>query len=546
MARTEIVREQVERRTYFKGKFVGKYWADPESEYSDGVRENFFRMNIYEGEVHARATDFKKWYEGDKVKGFKSVDVFDPALPKELTLTVSDNRGNTRKFKAPVYDAKLINYRLYNRQLDDDQSFGTIEGLISGYLVHYEEIEREIEIQEQLLEEAYAAASIPAPRVWKTEHVTGNKETKPGYERYEYYYSDGSTYWGDWLKVRHKSTYSFWDIVISLLLLCLALAIIVPFLISSWKILLALAGIYLLFTFFSAAGTIFRFLGTWLLRLLSFGFLLLFMWGLFHTFNDGHRPKPTPDVDDIADNSDDQTSVEPDPQNPQDSIISHTRNWKDYRNNKYSTKLKVLTKDFRESEGYRNTYGSNLNTTSAYNQLMKDFHRFDRGKLNMIYAAFDSLRQSHQLNDYEFAEMVVSCVQNIPYVLLLPQACNAQQYNDDFIQSYLGKGGQCDGFIKYGIRNPVEFMATLKGDCDTRTLMVFTVLNHFKYDVAILGSEMYSHSILGINLPYRGLSKAINGRQYIVWETTAPNFKPGDLPREISDMRYWSANLISR
>jgi hypothetical protein len=61
----------------------------------------------------------------------------------------------------------------------------------------------------------------------------------------------------------------------------------------------------------------------------------------------------------------------------------------------------------------------------------------------------------------------------------------------------------------------------------------------------MLGSELYRHSVIGINLPYNGISKTINGKRYVIWETTEQGIPPGVIPREVSDMRFWNVTLIS-
>jgi hypothetical protein len=89
-------------------------------------------------------------------------------------------------------------------------------------------------------------------------------------------------------------------------------------------------------------------------------------------------------------------------------------------------------------------------------------------------------------------------------------------------------------------------MATLKGDCDTRTLLLFTLLTHYGYDVAILSSEVYAHSLLGICLPLGGRVFPYRGRQYVLWETTAPGVRPGLIPAEVNDLRHWRISLVSK
>jgi hypothetical protein len=92
----------------------------------------------------------------------------------------------------------------------------------------------------------------------------------------------------------------------------------------------------------------------------------------------------------------------------------------------------------------------------------------------------------------------------------------------------------------------VEFLMNLKGDCDTRTLLLYSIFTHYNYDVALLSSEFYGHSILGINLPINGLSYNYSNQNYVLWETTAPNCKPGIIPNEISNLNNWRISLKSK
>jgi len=187
-----------------------------------------------------------------------------------------------------------------------------------------------------------------------------------------------------------------------------------------------------------------------------------------------------------------------------------------------------------------------MKNSNDYNTVVYYLNEFDQDKLNLVYNAFDSIKIKKNLNERKFAEMIVSCIQDIPYTLILDKTCNSQLYDDAFIKKYIREGGNCEGNIKFGIYSPVEFSGNLLGDCDTRTLLLYTILSNLKYDVAMLGSDAYRHSILAINLPYPGVSKIIQGKRYVLWETTAPNMKPGEIPLEISNTENWQVNLLSK
>jgi hypothetical protein len=160
---------------------------------------------------------------------------------------------------------------------------------------------------------------------------------------------------------------------------------------------------------------------------------------------------------------------------------------------------------------------------------------------------FDSIQKGNSFNKMKFAEVIVSFVQDIPYYLILDSECDASLYNDNFIKEYLNsKDARCFGYQKFGINSPLEFISSLKGDCDTRTLLLYTVLDHYGYDVALMSSDEYGHSILGINLPYNGISYEYNNSRYVLWETTSPNLKPGIIARKISNLNYWKISLKSK
>jgi hypothetical protein len=189
----------------------------------------------------------------------------------------------------------------------------------------------------------------------------------------------------------------------------------------------------------------------------------------------------------------------------------------------------------------------NSNNYNAYDQVVYSIKEFDKNKLNRVYPLFDSIAKTNKLDKIRFAEMIVSFVQDIPYVLVLEDDCNPNLYNDSFTRKYLSSpNAKCDGFQKFGINTPVEFLANLNGDCDTRTLLLYTIFSHYDYDVALMSSEYYGHSILGINLPLNGIAYTYHNQRYILWETTMKNAKPGNIPEEVSNLNNWRISLKSK
>ena len=61
--------------------------------------------------------------------------------------------------------------------------------------------------------------------------------------------------------------------------------------------------------------------------------------------------------------------------------------------------------------------------------------------------------------------------------------------------------------------------------------------------VVILNSDLYAHSIIGLNIPSSGRYKYYNGKRYYTWETTAKGYDLGILPADFSNIKYWYVAL---
>lgn len=533
------IEKQIERKTYLKGSFKGKFIGFIDFRKSDIKHENFYDLEVLSGEITANINNVRRWKEGDEFEDFINVETFLTKLPDSIPCTITYSDNDVKHFKIHLNEPKLSKYNLTNQHYEGNKVFGDIEGEISGYLKHYDIQYQEVEV---LSDDETVEPIVIIPSAKKTNKQSGKIETNGDYKRWEYFNSDGTTYWKDW-QYQGNSGFNLWNFLGNVLRVGMLLLFIVPILIAGWQVILPIAliiaGIYL----FSAFQNVLVFIWKWLLRLLSFGLVAFFIYSFlsllkFPTTTTGKRKITVDDTKEVE-------SRLPDPTVLNDSIISHHRIWTDYNNKVYSANLEVRMSDFRNSNSYRNNLSNTIQNSSQYNSLVSLIYNFDKTKMQRIYSMFDSLRMQNNLNEIQFAEVITTCVQDIPYTLILENACNPNLYNDEFINNYLKGDGQCEGNIKFGLFTPIEFMGNLEGDCDTRTLWLFTILNHYNFDVAIFGSEFYKHSLIGIVLPLNGISKTINGKKYIMWETTTKDMKPGMLPHEISDMRFWNVNLIS-
>lgn len=532
---------EIPRRTYIKAFLNGKYWGETDVNYTRQFQySKFFDFNIYE------VTLKNAVYSNVPFQLEQDLRIPREKLPKLLhTILEKDSKEYEVNLHEPLFSEIKFNRKLH--QDEGNEVFGTIDAIVTGYILDfvieiYSEKEYIIPISESV-----SVPEIPEPIPTKIYSPTGNVEYNGNYKRVEYFYSDyKKTYWGEWKYTKPANTSSNEGCLSSiigiittilgiafLLMMLPQIAFILPFLLILFLLNLIPTKIY-----------------SWIFRIIGIIMLLGFIVSLFQFFNrstNTYVPKPV--VVEVPQERETQSTPITDTldnNTANDTLIQHFRSWKDYDGNKYEGYIWTKKSDFLKAKNYKNSLRIQ-NAKSAYDELIYSLKENDKQNLNGVYQLFDSIRNKEQLSNVKFAELIVSFVQDIPYSVIVPEGCDPNLYDDKFIQEYLSSdNARCDGFEKFGINTPVEFMSNLNGDCDTRTLFLYTILAHYGYDVALFSSEHYSHSIIGVNLPISGITYQFQNQRYVLWETTAPNVKAGILPREISNLNYWRISLKSK
>lgn len=231
-----------------------------------------------------------------------------------------------------------------------------------------------------------------------------------------------------------------------------------------------------------------------------------------------------------------------------DTIPTYTshRVWKDNYGHNYRGDLTIREQDFLDLHHHLAQYKTNSNK-NFWGGLYEYLESTDGPKLDLVMQTFERLHAEKKLNQMEFAEMVVSCIQDIPYSFVFQNDCLPAENYEHAIRRVLEDCPSCClGNVPFGIQNSLSFLQNLKGDCDTRTVLIYSILKHFNYDVAILNSTFYRHSIIGLNIPASGLVKLHKGKKYVVWETTAKYYEAGALPGNFNDITHWEVVLTSK
>ncbi len=224
-----------------------------------------------------------------------------------------------------------------------------------------------------------------------------------------------------------------------------------------------------------------------------------------------------------------------------DSAILHQRIWEDYQDREF----KILYYLHPDTVSNAHTFKQNLKVKAPFwqNVYASLIHQ-DSLPLLTFQKALAQVIKKEKPSSMGFANAVVSFVQDIPYTLITNDDCNNPR--DPLVKDYVRKGIPCSGLQPFGIMTPVEFLATLEGDCDSRTVLSFLLLSQYGYDVAILNSDFYRHSILGVNLPAIGNYLDWRGTKFYTWETTAKNMRLGELNPELNNMKHWKIILRSK
>jgi hypothetical protein len=395
---------------------------------------------------------------------------------------------------------------------------------------------------------------------------TGRKENRGKYFRIQYYTgnltTDGKaceTYWGDWIKKPEPpgcGTIFFLVLVLIWIFQCIKWAYYFG---SLHPILLGI-GLPLMFVLigylFNRSPRFSRIISaifSWIFNLFYFAILLALLNGLFNLFTtnwgDNTKQKTESQFDEQEVVTVDSTHIPTDNRESSGENKSQKRfkrihlKWTDFEDNRYRGTFDILIDDlFKSSNNLQKLKYQNFN---SYSRIYKEIYQKDKNCLNDLYLMLDSIRETNQQSKNQFAKTIVSMVQSIDYVLILEGSCNDENLiKNRTVQTMLRKGVKCEGFAPFGIKTPIEFLTSFDGDCDTRTLLLYTIFKHYKYDVAIINSDYYAHSMLGLSLEGAiGSYKRLGGKRYYFWETTDKGFVLGELPREISNVNYWNIEI---
>jgi hypothetical protein len=231
---------------------------------------------------------------------------------------------------------------------------------------------------------------------------------------------------------------------------------------------------------------------------------------------------------------------------PWNYLYDHEVKWKDFSRRDYLARYTTATKEFDASaenhQSWRNIPVSD--ELLYFHDLYKDLSTYDKHKLDTLVHYFNSRRRSKNLDPLATSEMVISFVQEIPYVLVHDGNCVQALLNGGFIADYHVQRKECLPNIVAGVQSPYEFAHNMKGDCDTRSLLAYTLLDRLGISSSVWVSRAYGHSVLGVGLAVGSPNyKLVSGRRHYATELTVKGFRAGMLAPEHRNMNNWNVVL---
>jgi hypothetical protein len=237
-----------------------------------------------------------------------------------------------------------------------------------------------------------------------------------------------------------------------------------------------------------------------------------------------------------------------------DYEITKNINWFDFLKNKFQLVYTTSVQSFFQSQKEHNQAEINIsksakNPISYYNKLFLKLELLDETKIDSIVRLLSKKAESKRLNQLQTAEMVTTFIQEIPYVLIHQSSCKQimdASPDDSFVVKYHNEQKPCMPNIPGGVQSPYEFLHNLKGDCDTRSLLGYSILKKLNIASSVWVSKAYGHSVLGIGLPIgNGVYKNIKGINHYPVELTAKEFRLGMIAPQHRDMSNWDIALYS-
>lgn len=198
-----------------------------------------------------------------------------------------------------------------------------------------------------------------------------------------------------------------------------------------------------------------------------------------------------------------------------------------FKNRKYQLSLRLLENDVREAMNYidklsamsyrelglkRKYSDPVVESRVVWAEIYRRIFTYSNSQLKTVLEGLNNIFREEKFDKRDRVYFVITFVQNIKYDR---------------------PGGQLDLFP------PLGTLAYRFGDCDSKALLLYVILEKMGVDCAMMWSYNYKHAMLGIKVNTRGEYLMTNGKRYYFLETTYPQWSIGEIPPEFGNTKFW-------
>ena len=199
---------------------------------------------------------------------------------------------------------------------------------------------------------------------------------------------------------------------------------------------------------------------------------------------------------------------------------------------KYQVNLKLLEKDVIEAMNYtdkisamsnrelgleRNYSDPEIESRVVWSEIYRRIFVYSTPQIKNVLEGLNKIFLEEKFEARDRVYFVITFVQNIKYDR---------------------PGGTLDLFP------PIGTLAYRFGDCDSKALLLYVILERMRVDCAMMWSYNYKHAMLGIRVNARGEYLEANGKKYFFLETTYPQWSIGEIPPEFGNTKFWYISEI--
>lgn len=214
-----------------------------------------------------------------------------------------------------------------------------------------------------------------------------------------------------------------------------------------------------------------------------------------------------------------------------EKVINSSFSWKlvdnRLRKREFAVSFRLLEKDVKEALAYIDKLASmsfsELGLERSYPdpltesrivwaEVYRRVFNFSSPQMKSVLEGLNKIFSEENFDDRDKVYFVITFVQNIKYDR---------------------PGGTLDLFP------PLGTIAYRFGDCDSKAMLLYVILERMGIDCAMMWSYNYKHAMLGIKVNGRGKFLTTNGKKYYFLETTYPNWDIGEIPPEFGNTKFW-------